>query len=145
MELIIGGSDEAESSSSSIQQLAGFTSSQVNYFALAAALMKGEIPSAPLPHRTFAVGDAAFHLRKDPSYRRVAIEEAAKIYNLPDLPAALVHYAHRVASGHLHHSVAGRRQLASNASLPFDVVDIWTTMRIQGKAHHYPTHCLHKQ
>jgi len=136
MELIIGGSDEAESSS--IQRLTGFTSSQVNYFALAAALMKGEMPSAPLPHRTFAAGDAAFHLRRDPLYRRVAIEEAAKTYNLPDLPAALVHYAHRVASGHLHHSVGGRWQLASNASLPFDVVDIWTTMQIQGKAHHYP-------
>ena len=88
MELIVGGSDQAESSNT-IQRLA-FASSQVNYFALAAALRKGEIPSAPVPHRTFAVRDAAFHLRRDPSYRRVAIEEAAKIYNLPDLPAALV-------------------------------------------------------
>ena len=138
MELIVGYSDQAESGSGSIQLLTGFMSSEVNYFALAAALVKGKIPSAPLPHRTFAVGDAAFHLRRDPLYWHVTIEEVAKTYNLPDLLAALVHYAHRVTSGHLHHSVGGHWQLTSNASLPFNAVDIWTTMQIQGKAYHYP-------
>ena len=84
------------------------------------------------------MGNAAFHLRRDPSYRCVAIEDAAKIYDLPDLPAALVHYAHRVASGHLHLLVGSHWLLASNASLPFNAIDIWTTMQIQAKAHCYP-------
>jgi len=139
MEQIVGVSDQAQSSSgSSISRLVGFTPSQVNYFALAAALRKGEVPSAPLPYRTFAVRDAAFHLTRDPAYRRVTIRDAAKLYNLPDLPAALAHYVHRAASGHLHHTVGGRRLLAPNAGLPFDAVDIWTAMQVQGKEHHYP-------
>ena len=138
-------SDQLEGDDTSIRRLVGFLPTQVNYFAQAAALVKGESPSAPLPHRTFAVRDAAFHLSRDPSHRRVTIEDAAKMFDLPDLPAALAQYAHRVRSGHAHHTVGGRRQLSSNAPLSFNAVDIWVTMQVQGKAYHYPHNPLPPQ
>jgi hypothetical protein len=107
MEQLVSGSDEATHNNGSIQRRAGFFPSQINYFAQAAALMKGEVPAAPQPYRTFAADDVAFHLNRDPAFWHVAIEDIAKTFNLPDLPAALAHYVHQLKAGHLIHPVGG--------------------------------------
>ena len=144
MEEVVGSAHEAEDDIPMIHRLAGYLPFQVNYFAQSASLLKGEVPLAPRPYRTFAVEDAAFHLNRDPAYRRAAINDIAKTFNLPDLPAALAQYAHRLMSGHSVHPVGGRR-LPAATPLPFDYADVWVAMRIQGKAYHYPHHPLPPQ
>ena len=62
MEEVIGSSDQADDDDGGtlIHRLAGFISSQVDYFTQDASLLKGEAPLAPQPYQTFAVEDAAF-------------------------------------------------------------------------------------
>ena len=62
MEEVIGSSHQADDDDGGtlIHRLAGFISSQVDYFTQAASLLKGEAPLAPQPYQTFAVEDAAF-------------------------------------------------------------------------------------
>ena len=105
---VVDGSDHAEDNSPlPIHWIAGFFPFQVNYFAQSTSLLKGEVPLAPRPYRTFAIEDAAFHLSRDPAYRRVAINDIAQTFNLPDLSAALAQYTHRLMSGHGTHPIGG--------------------------------------
>lgn len=137
IEEVVDSSHQADDSGSLIHRLAGFIPSQVNYFAQAASLLKGEVPLAPQPYQTFAVEDTAFHLNRDPARRCLSIDEIAKTFDLPDLPAALAQYVRRLEFGHRSHPVGGRRAPATG-SLPFDYADVWGTIRIQGKAYHSP-------
>ena len=107
IEEVANSPDHAEDDAPLIHRLARFLPFQVNYFAQSASLLKGKVPSAPHPYRTFAAEDAAFHLSRDPAYRRVAINDITETFNLPDLSAALAQYAHRLMSGHCTHAIGG--------------------------------------
>ena len=137
IEEVANSPDHAEDDAPLIHRLARFLPFQVNYFAQSASLLKGKVPSAPHPYRTFAAEDAAFHLSRDPAYRRVVINDIVETFNLPDLLAALAQYAHRLMSGHCTHAIGGHR-LPANIPLPFDCANVWAAMCIQGKAYHYP-------
>ena len=131
-------SDHEGGSTNSIKRRTGYTSSQVNYFARAAALVRGEIPNAPLPYRTFAVEHTAFHLRRDPTYRRLDLQTLVEKYGIPDIPAAFANYFHRIKTQQ-YHVIGGRRPaLVATDRLPLDVVDVWTSVRVQSKSYHYP-------
>lgn len=136
-----GDSDDSDhgegGSTNSINRQTGYISSQVNYFARAAALVLGEIPNAPLPYRTFAVEHTAFHLRRDPTYRRLNLEKLVDTYGIPDIPAAFANYFHRI-NNKQYHAIGGRRPALGTNHLPFDVVDVWTSIRVQSKSYHYP-------
>ncbi|KAF8336052.1 hypothetical protein F5887DRAFT_1063304 [Amanita rubescens] len=117
-----GDSDDSDhdgGSTNSIKRRTGYTSSQVNYFARAAALVRGEILNAPLPYRTFAVEHTAFHLRRDPTYRRLNLDQL-------------------VDNTKQYHAIGGRRPALVTDRLPLDVVDVWTSVRVQSKSYHYP-------
>ncbi|KJA23491.1 hypothetical protein HYPSUDRAFT_66180 [Hypholoma sublateritium FD-334 SS-4] len=114
----------------------------VDYFARADWLSK-HIPITPTPHRTSSVRQVAFHLQRDPKLKRMAIDEAATLFNLLDLRPALHDYMSRLNAdtNSLHISVVGGRRIASQqCSLPFSQVEMWTKFLIQGRAYHHPHH-----
>lgn len=65
--------------------LSGTTRTTGDYFALALALRQGLYPHAPLPFRTFMGAETALHLNRDPSYRRMSVDQVAQLFNIPDL------------------------------------------------------------
>ncbi|KJA12854.1 hypothetical protein HYPSUDRAFT_152210 [Hypholoma sublateritium FD-334 SS-4] len=118
-----------------------------DYFARASWLLK-HIPITTTPHRTFSVHQVAFHLQRDPRFKRMLIDEAATLFSLPDLRPALHDYMTRLNAdlNSLHISTVGGRRVANqNCSLPFSHIETWTTLLIQGKAYHYPHHPISPQ
>ncbi|KAI5987639.1 hypothetical protein EDD15DRAFT_2371999 [Pisolithus albus] len=109
------------------------TRSPINYFTIADALVRGCIPNAPRPYRTFSTATTAFHLSTKPSLR-LSVDEAAAVFNLPDLRAAISEYLHRLESG-MPHRVSGVRSQQDH-QLPFDRLQIWCKVRVQQMRYH---------
>ena len=82
------------------------------------------MPSAPRPYRTFATPTAGFHLASKPSLR-LAVDEAAIAYQLPDLEHVLARFiADRGAA-----SFPG-----SQHAIP--KLQIWHKLHVQGFSYH---------
>ncbi|KAJ3491611.1 hypothetical protein NLJ89_g11320 [Agrocybe chaxingu] len=119
-----------------------------DYFYLATLLQRGLVCNARLPHRTLCCADnVVFHLSRDPSYKRLAIDDVAKEFGLPDLRPAIADYITRLSSnsGALisHAATVGGRCLAkAGCSLPFTHLEVWKKVRLQTTTHHYPHHIL---
>lgn len=113
----------------------------VDYFDRASQLKRGNIPNAPLPHRTIASANVAIHLTRDPSSKRLTIDEAAKIFALNDLRPALLDFVHR-SSQDSTAAVGGRQIAQSGCSLPFSQLEVWGRFRLQSKAFHDPHEIL---
>jgi hypothetical protein len=130
-----------------VSRLSGSTHSTVDYFKLAQKLQMGEIPQAPLPYRTVSgTTNSAFHLSWDACFTRMSIDDAASKYQLPDLHPALSDYVSRTGNGEGFVSLIGGRCIAQGGGkLPFDQLEIWTRVRLQGKAYHYPHNVLPPQ
>ncbi|KAI5982220.1 hypothetical protein EDD15DRAFT_2391380 [Pisolithus albus] len=109
------------------------TQSPINYFTIVDALMCGCIPNAPRLYRTFSTATTAFHLSTKPSLR-LSVDEAAIMFNLPDLHAAISEYLHRLESG-MPHRVSGVRSQQDH-QLPFDRLQIWCKVRVQQMRYH---------
>lgn len=108
-----------------------------NHFKEANDLLQGKKPNAPLPFRTFATDSTAFHLARDPSFKRMTVDEAAEKFGLPDLRSSLAEYMYRVAKGDgSAHTIGGRRTAANNCVLPFEKLEVWTSVRLQSKSLH---------
>ncbi|KAI0037886.1 hypothetical protein FA95DRAFT_1506366, partial [Auriscalpium vulgare] len=93
-----------------------------------------ELAVLPSPYqRTLSTTSTAFHLNSRPAIPQVTVDEAASLYNLPDLRPALVDYMTRryQGSGRSLHVIGGRRTAPQRASLPFDHLEIWHNVRIQ--------------
>ena len=76
----------------------------------------------------------------------MSIDDAASKYQLPDLPLALSDYISRTGNGEGFVSLIGGRRIAQGGGkLPFDQLEIWTRVRLQGKAYHYPHNVLPPQ
>ncbi|KAI0039113.1 hypothetical protein FA95DRAFT_1504627 [Auriscalpium vulgare] len=99
-----------------------------NYFKLAA------LPSPS--QRTLSTASTAFHLNLRPAIAQVTVDEAASLYNLPDLRPALVDYMTRrhQGSGPSPYVIGGRRAAPQRASLPFDHLEVWHNVRIQTRS-----------
>ena len=127
-----------------VSRLSGSTHSTVDYFKLAQKLRMGELPNAPLPYCTVSgTTNSAFHLSRDASFTRMSIDDAASKYQLPDLRPALSDYVSRTSNGEGFVSLIGGRRIAQvGCELPFDQLEIWTRVRLQGRAYHYPHEVL---
>jgi hypothetical protein len=122
-----------------VSTLSGPTRIVSNYFEEAESLQCGEDPHAPLPFRTFAGASAALHLTRDPSFKRMSVDDVAARFNLPDLRPSLADYLQHIKAGAASvQVVGGRRTAVTGCPLPFDSLEIWTNVRIQSKAYHNP-------
>ncbi|RDB30301.1 hypothetical protein Hypma_007131 [Hypsizygus marmoreus] len=122
----------------SVSPLSG-SSHVVDYFDYAARLQNGDYPAAPFPFRTLSSSpNTAFHLTRDPQYKRMLIDDAATTFGLPDLRLALSDYLHRtnMSDNGFITSIGGRR--TSHEELPFTHIQVWTRVRLQSKAYHHP-------
>lgn len=124
----------------SMSPLAGNTRGVKDYFAHALALAKSDASTIPQPPRTFAMQRVAIHLTRDAKFRRVSIDKAADMFNLPDFRPALRDYLTKIDASPSDHvsAIGGRRIARSNCILPFEYVDIWPQIQLQTKAYHYP-------
>ncbi|KAE9387332.1 hypothetical protein BT96DRAFT_837787 [Gymnopus androsaceus JB14] len=99
------------------------------------SLSVAQNPDALLPHRTFTDGSGctAFHLIRDPDYKTLDVDEAARLFRLPDLVGSLKDYMDRFTQGTETFTVGGRRSGGLNSNLPFSHVKIWSKVVLQGK------------
>lgn len=115
------------------------TRSITNYFLKALQLEQGMVPAAPSPHRTFISGNIAIHLHRDHVGKRMTVEDTARLYKIPDLKDALLHYLHRVDEGDpaSRNLIGGRRAaILRGGLLPFQHLEVWHSVQLQGKAYH---------
>jgi hypothetical protein len=87
-----------------------------------------------LERRMFTTSSTAFCLNRAPNLSRISIEDAARIYNLPDLRPALGDYFKRRI--HQRRSpddpiIGGRRHSDWNCPLPFTHLEVWYSLRVQ--------------
>jgi len=107
-----------------------------NYFSRAERLARGLIKTAPYPYRTFSNSSTAFHLSRDPSCKML-VDEAARVFHIPDLRPALADYLSQIESGRTgFQAIRGRRTAPQACHLPFDSLHIWYNVRMQGKLFH---------
>ncbi|KAG6373163.1 hypothetical protein JVT61DRAFT_6780 [Boletus reticuloceps] len=83
------------------------------------------------PPRSFTSGSVAIHLNFDPSYSRISIDQATRLFSLPDLRRLLTTYFNkqRQSSGNMLRD-------ASEYSLPFNYIQVWFKVRVQQKSFH---------
>ena len=112
----------------------GYARPITNYFAIAAHLCKTKANTIPLPLRTFSVNNnTAIHLAYSPSIRRMAINDVAEKYGLPDLLPALADFLNKekACGPGAVHSIGGQRRASATSSLPFKEVQTWFKVRVQ--------------
>lgn len=129
--------DVDENSRALLDDVWGPTRPVPNFFATAETLLTAVPGSIPSPTRTFTSGPTAFHLNYDPSIKRITIDKAAEMFDLPDLRPAIADYLAREGSfTENFHSFGGQRRAREDAHLPFSDIQIWYKVRIQQKLHH---------
>ena len=94
------------------------------------------------PPRTYQCAkNIVYHLNRDPAYTKKLIDEAAQLYNIPDLPAAIANFILRITRdptcSHID-SIGGRRHIHRDSRLPVSHLQIWKKVRIQTIAFHHP-------
>lgn len=102
----------------------------VDYFKIA------DVPANRNLKSTFASCTTAIHLATKP-HLRITIDEAATLFDLPDLRPAICEYLDRCANGG-EHSVEGRRRDSPNSSPPSERIQVWTKVRVQVRNYHHP-------
>lgn len=115
-----------------------------NYFEVAESLKHDANPLVLHPLRTFAVGSIAFHLTRDPDFSYMSIDDAAELYQLPDLRSSLAEYLHRNKTGQFP-VIGGRRTALPSYELPFQSIQVWCRIRIQSRSFHCPQDILPAQ
>jgi len=107
-----------------------------DYFAIA-KLLATSPSTAPTPLRSFSVGLTAFHLTSKPSVQHMSVQEATVMFQLPDLPAALSHFvAFEKDCGPSALSPVGGHRRTAGTVLPFDELQVWFKLHIQGHDFH---------
>ncbi|KAF8130107.1 hypothetical protein EV363DRAFT_1399315 [Boletus edulis] len=108
-----------------------------NFFSIAQTLLTAVPGSIPHPIRTFTSGPTAFRLNYDPSIKRIAIDQAAEMFNIPDLCPAIADYLGREGPYTQNfHSFGGQRRAHADVHLPFSEIQVWYKVRLQQKLHH---------
>ena len=95
----------------------------VDYFKIADTL------NAPHSKHMFASRSTAIHLATKP-HLQMTVDEAAALFDLPDLRLAISNYLDRCANG-VDHNISGQRQASPNCSIPSDRIQIWTKVHVQ--------------
>ncbi|KAF8415444.1 hypothetical protein L210DRAFT_3431490 [Boletus edulis BED1] len=108
-----------------------------NLFAVAQRLLEAPPGSIPSPLRVFVASSTAFHLNREPSIRRMSIDNAAQKFDLPDLRGALGDYVNREgAFAQNFHVFSGPRRSSHDAELPFNELRVWYKVCLQQKSYH---------
>ena len=84
--------------------LTGTTRNIVDYFVHANLLSQHPYPTLSTPLQTFVTPQVAIHLTRDPKFKRMLVDDAAWLFNLPDLRPALCDYTTKMDtnnSGHV--------------------------------------------
>ncbi|KAG6374247.1 hypothetical protein JVT61DRAFT_4260 [Boletus reticuloceps] len=110
-----------------------------NLFAIAETLLAAVLGSIPYPICTFTSGSTTFHLNYDPSIKRIAIDQAAEMFNIPDLRPAIADYLGREGLAQNFHSFGGQRCAGADAHLPFSEIQVWYKVHLQQKLYHNRT------
>ena len=114
----------------------------VNYFDVAAQLRHCLNISVPRPFRTHQSSkNTVFHLSRDPSFKRMTVEDAAAKFGLPDFRPTLGDYVIRLAGQKgepFIKAVGGRRYSPQGCTLPFTHVEVWNRVQLQSKGYHPP-------
>ena len=107
-----------------------------DYFTIARLLASS--PSTALtPLCSFSIGATAFHLSLKPSVRRMSVQEATEMFQLPDLPATLLHFAaFEKDHGPSALSPVGGHRRTTESILPFNELQIWFKLHMQGQEFH---------
>ena len=126
-----------------VSSLSGPSRNIADYFYRASELKQSlqHRQDIPLPLRTIACSShVAIHLSRDPSYKRLLVDEVAQMYHIPDLRPALADYLQRISTGCDQGplDVKGRRLSQANCDLPFDRLEVWKKVYVQSKAYHHP-------
>ncbi|KAG6914952.1 hypothetical protein DXG01_014271 [Tephrocybe rancida] len=123
----------------SVGHLTGSTHTTVNYFEMASQLLKGLSPTAPMPYHTHApTTNVAYHLIRDPNFKRLKVEDVIEKYQLPDLCGTLFDYLNRSQKGDWVSSIGGRWMGNEKSNLTVSHLNVWTRVRVQQKAYHSP-------
>jgi hypothetical protein len=101
-----------------------------NFFAIAAEIQTQ--PTPPLFPRT-ATSTTAFHLNLRADTSRVGIRDISAQFAIPDLLPALRDFFSHYLRDQQSRTVAGRRGPLQNASVPFEHVRVWHSVRVQLK------------
>ena len=130
-----------------ISRLEGTARKIINYFDKASHLQQGLGPNdTPAPFRTFAESEVAFHLNRDPSFKRSKVDDVAAKFRIPDLCSALAEYAAHVRSSVDIFTLGGRRANVNvDRELPFSHLEVWANFRLQSKGYHAPHELLPAQ
>lgn len=130
-----------------VSTLKGTIRNTVDYFSQADLLKKNPTMVPFLPARTFLTphGTVAIHLQQAPQLKKMTIDEAAAMYNLPDLRPSIADFIQKLqVTSHIS-TIGGRRIAKENCYLPFSNIQIWTKVRLQTKSYHYPYDLLPPQ
>lgn len=129
-----------------VKPLTGCRHSMIDYFDKASHLattnnqISLSVKAPPKPLRTFSVLRTAFHLTRDPPFKRMLVDDVALMFDIPDLREALSDYIQRTQSSCSHHTtvIGGRRVSAKGCILPFAQLEVWKKVRLQSKSYHAP-------
>ncbi|KAH9171632.1 hypothetical protein EDB89DRAFT_2070565 [Lactarius sanguifluus] len=120
------------------------TRRHANYFELASFLKQGLYPRALRPFRTVVNGNTALHLSQDLTMKAMSVKDAMAKFNLPDLRGALADFLVRFDAGDPI-QIGGRRVANRNSSLPFQNIQVWTKLQLQGRSYYAPNRVLSPQ
>ncbi|KAF8121699.1 hypothetical protein EV363DRAFT_1405629 [Boletus edulis] len=108
-----------------------------NFFSIAQTLLTAVPGSISHPIHTFTSGPTAFRLNYDPSIKRIAIDQAAEMFNIPDLCPAIADYLGCEGPYTQNfHSFGGQPRAHADVHLPFSEIQVWYKVRLQQKLHH---------
>jgi len=133
-----------------VSSLSGASRQIFDFFCHASALKQSlqNHQDIPFPLRTRACTNyVAFHLSRDPSFKRLLVDDVAQMYGITDLRPALSDYLQRIEnhSEGSHMDVRGRRLSQENCDLPFSHLEVWKKVHLQSKAYYYPHPLLPSQ
>jgi hypothetical protein len=126
-----------------VSSLSGASRQIFDYFYRASALKQSlqNHQDIPFPLRTHAcTSHVAFHLSRDPSFKRLLVDDVAQMYGIADLRPALSDYLRRIQNTNEGScmDIRGRHLSEENCDLPFIHLQIWKKVHLQSKAYYYP-------
>ncbi|KAK7023105.1 hypothetical protein R3P38DRAFT_3317338 [Favolaschia claudopus] len=130
--------DDDDSAYDEVAAVAGESSRPVrNLFRLAIA---HSLQYPNLERRIFTTESTAFSLNRTPNLPCISVDDAAVLFDLPDLRPALGDYLKRSNSNHSGMPavsiIGGARRSTPECPLPFSHLQVWYNVRVQNKSPH---------
>ncbi|KAI6016307.1 hypothetical protein BKA83DRAFT_4497934 [Pisolithus microcarpus] len=85
----------------------------------------------------FSSGATALHINHQPSIKRISIDKAAELFDIPDLQGALADYlGHEGPHVWNFHSFGRQQHSPPDTHLPFSDLQVWYKVHLQQKSYH---------